>query len=95
MKGRLISSVLGIAIGTAVIVILHVAFDWPSNMAAFVILACVVMVARIAVDRRRHRAVRSGCRKCPCGYDLRATPDRCPECGRIVQHVPWYERNPD
>ncbi len=41
-----------------------------------------VSVAIFAIHRRQERRARSNC--ClKCGYDLRATPKRCPECGTV------------
>ncbi len=37
---------------------------------------------RVAL-RRRARTARHQCQRC--GYDLRATPDRCPECGAVPE----------
>jgi hypothetical protein len=46
-----------------------------------VILTAAMPVHELEARRRRHGNAMGSCTSC--GYDLRATPDRCPECGTI------------
>jgi len=49
------------------------------------VVSCLLL--EVAMRRRRMRLSRDGA--CPgCGYDLRATPSRCPECGMSFQPAP-------
>ncbi|HEX8915495.1 MAG TPA: hypothetical protein VF796_24290 [Humisphaera sp.] len=54
----------------------------PAWFAAAVLILPPLVPAAVARARRTARHCPSGERLCRmCGYDLRATPDRCPECG--------------
>jgi hypothetical protein len=51
------------------------------------ILAAGLPAGKLSTVVRRHRRRRSGlCHAC--GYDLRATPERCPECGAVPPAQP-------
>jgi predicted RNA-binding Zn-ribbon protein involved in translation (DUF1610 family) len=57
---------------------------FPTWMA--ILLSGVLPVAWLYSPRRR-RARRSKLGLCQsCGYDLRASADRCPECGAMIDH---------
>ena len=57
--------------------------DFGKLVLAYWLLAAGFLILpawRVSQNRRKQRLRRRGL--CPgCGYDLRATPDRCPECG--------------
>ena len=56
-----------------------------SLWAPYWLLIGLVSLPALVVARRHSRRHRRAAGRCPaCGYDLRATPQRCPECGAIV-----------
>jgi len=57
----------------------------PIQLLAFIFFLPVAWRIATIGHRRRLRAALIAQQKCPrCGYDLRATPERCPECGDAV-----------
>ena len=65
-------------------VVTYVAPKWSVRVPYWSISCATLAVPSLwlAARLRQHRRSRAGL--CPaCGYDLRATPDRCPECGRV------------
>ena len=74
--------VLAAAVGAGAFA--HGAYGWAAGCALGVAVSGGALRGLVR-SRRRDERLRHGC--CPaCGYDLRHTPHRCPECGHVPPH---------
>jgi hypothetical protein len=60
----------------------QVVIPYPAILVPLAILLALA-IRQIRLDRSRSPGLCS-----TCGYDLRATPDRCPECGTVPKNSP-------
>ncbi len=63
----------------------HIWIRIPHWFAAliFAMLPALVLTNTVRRHQRQQRILKNCC--LICGYDLRATPDRCPECGTVTK----------
>jgi hypothetical protein len=58
----------------------------------FISLCCLALPLKRAITRLRERRRSARCHCLPCGYDLRASKVRCPECGTLIDEARYHSR---
>jgi hypothetical protein len=62
-------------------------YPWLGWLSVGLFITAMVMLI-IRIDIPHLLSERTNLGLCPtCGYDLRATPERCPECGAVPTHL--------